>query len=90
MQDQRMVKELINQMNVLEKNNSNNIEYITSIDLMLTSDNNSTVKDAELSKKFIKLKQTMEKASNLSKEFTTLLKENHQKCIQERMPSSPN
>lgn len=77
MQDQRTVKEIINQMNVLEKNNSNNIEYITSIDLMLTSDNNETVKDAELSKKFNKLKQTMEKASNLSKEFMTLLKENH-------------
>lgn len=78
MQDQRTLKEIINQMNVLEKNNSSNIEYITSIDLMLTSDNNGTAKDNSLADKFQKLKKTIEEANSLSKEFNSMLKEDQQ------------
>lgn len=74
MQDRRTVQEIINQMNVLNENNSNSMEYITSIDLMLTSDNNSTSKDTVLSNKFERVKKAMEELNNLSKDFINTLK----------------
>ena len=77
MQDQRTLREIIHQMDVLEKNNTDNIEYITSIDLLLTSNDNGTVKDSRLSDKFNKLKETIQEANQLSKEFITILKQNH-------------
>jgi hypothetical protein len=75
MEDRRTAEEIIRQANGLEKNNANNIEYVSSINLLLTDDNNGTVKDASVSEKFKALKKTMEEADQLTKEFVKMLRQ---------------
>ncbi|MFT9497744.1 hypothetical protein [Anaerosolibacter sp.] len=75
MEDRRTAEEIIRQVNSLEKNNANNIEYVSSINLLLTDDNNGTVKDARVSEKFNALKKTMEEANQLTKEFIQMLRQ---------------
>ncbi|MDF2545461.1 MAG: hypothetical protein K0R93_359 [Anaerosolibacter sp.] len=75
MEDRRTAEEIIRQINGLEKNNANNIEYVSSINLLLTDDNNGTVKDARVSEKFNALKKTMEEANQLTKEFVQMLRQ---------------
>lgn len=74
MEDRRTAEEIIRQVNGMNQNNSNNIEYITSIDLLLLDDNNGTVKDARISEKFNELKKTMESANELTKDFVNMLR----------------
>ncbi|MBB6215303.1 hypothetical protein HNQ80_001392 [Anaerosolibacter carboniphilus] len=74
MEDRRTAEEIIRQINGMDQNNSNNIEHITSIDLLLSDDNNGTVKDARVSEKFNALKRSMEEANQLTKEFVEILR----------------
>jgi hypothetical protein len=77
MEDKRTVKDLIDQMKTIEKNNFENVEYISSMDLLLTSNNNGTVKDADLSDKFNNLKSKMREVADLTGEFLDDLNQNN-------------
>jgi len=73
MEDTRTMQNLINELSNIERNNQNNLEHITSIDLLLVSNNNGTVKDAEISKKVSNLKEKIREVSEASSELTSLL-----------------
>ncbi|WZL74221.1 hypothetical protein QBE52_05645 [Clostridiaceae bacterium 35-E11] len=76
MEDKRNFQEIIHQVNGIDKNNLNNMEYVTSIDLLLTSDNNGTVKDHRISDQFHQLKEKMEETNRATKEFVEILRKN--------------
>jgi len=76
MEDNRTLSDIINQLEGIDKSNSDIMEYITSIDLLLTSNNNGTVKDAEVSKTFTELKNKLEEAIDASKQFKSSLEDN--------------
>lgn len=73
MDDRKTLHEIMNQMKAIEENLSNNFEQLTSIDLLLTSDNNGTVKDAKISKNFSLLKEKLEEAADSAKVFMSML-----------------
>lgn len=73
MEDTRTMQNLINELSNIERNNQNNLEHITSIDLLLVSNNNGTVKDAEISKKISNLKEKIREVSEVSNQLTSLL-----------------
>ncbi|KXG75033.1 hypothetical protein AN619_20030 [Thermotalea metallivorans] len=77
MEDRKTVEEVMHQMTGIEKNNFRNMEHISGIDLLLTSDNNGTVKDAQISSKFNELKKKLQETNQLTKEFMAMLKQNH-------------
>ncbi|SHK16851.1 hypothetical protein SAMN02745975_03796 [Geosporobacter subterraneus DSM 17957] len=77
MDDRKTLHEVMNQMKRIEENLSSNFEQLTSIDLLLTSDNNGTVKDAKISKNFSLLKEKLEEAADSAKVFMDMLEKEH-------------
>ena len=73
MEDKRTMDEIINQARILEENNWNTMECVTGIDLLLTSNNNSTTKDKELSEKFSDIRKKAEEINHLTKDFLSTL-----------------
>lgn len=73
MEDKGTINEIINQTKILEENNWNTMEYVTGIDLLLTSDNNGTTKDRELSQKFSSIRKKVEEINHLTKDFLSAL-----------------
>lgn len=73
MEDKRTMDEIINQARILEENNWNTMECVTGIDLLLTSDNNGTTKDRELSEKFSSIRKKVEEINHLTKDFLSAL-----------------
>jgi hypothetical protein len=73
MEDKRTMDEIINQARILEENNWNTMECVTGIDLLLTSNNNSTTKDKELSEKFSDIRKKAEEINHLTKNFLSTL-----------------
>lgn len=75
MEDQQTLQEIIHQIKSIEKNNWNTMDYLTSIDLLLTSDNNGTTKDAEISHDFSTLKKKLEEVSTSTETFLSKLQQ---------------
>ncbi|SDZ38097.1 hypothetical protein SAMN05660462_02945 [Proteiniborus ethanoligenes] len=73
MEDTRTIQEIINQLNMIEKDNQHILEHVNSIDLLLVSNENGRVKDAELSNKIVGLKEKIESVVEISNEITSML-----------------
>lgn len=76
MEDRRTVEGIINQIKDIEKNNWDTMEHITSIEMLLTSDNNGTDKDDEISQKFFELRRKMQEVIDSTNEIVFSLNEN--------------
>lgn len=76
MEDKRTVEGIINQIKDIEKNNWDTMEHITSIEMLLTSDNNGTDKDDEISEKFFELRRKMQEVIDSTNEIVFSLNEN--------------
>ncbi len=72
-EDNRTIKEIISQLNMIEKDHQHILEHVTSIDLLMVSDNNGKVKDAAIAKKLDNLKQKIEEVVETSSEITSIL-----------------
>ncbi|MTI57040.1 hypothetical protein [Geosporobacter ferrireducens] len=75
MDDRKTLHEVMNQMKAIEASLYENFEHIAGIELLLSSDNNSTVKDAKISKNFSILKEKLEDTTDSVKVFMSMLKE---------------
>ena len=73
MDDRKTLHEVMNQMKVIEEHLSSNFEQLTSIDLLLSSDNNGTVKDAKISQNFSILKENLADAADSVRVFMSML-----------------
>lgn len=73
MEDNKTIKNVINQANQIKKNITSNTEYVAGIELLLTSDNNSTPKDVKISKQFSNIKDKIEELNNLTDQFISEL-----------------
>ncbi len=71
MEDGKTIEKLLNQLKGIEKNISYNQNFLTSMELLLTSENDGTVKDARFSEKFNILKDNINQIEKLTKEFIT-------------------
>lgn len=69
MEDGKTIEKLLNQLKGIEKNISYNQNFLTSMELLLTSENDGTVKDARFSEKFNILKDNINQIEKLTKEF---------------------
>lgn len=73
MEDNRTKQEIINQLNMIGKEQQHILEHVTSIDLLMVDDNNGRVKDAAIGKKLDALKQKMEDVVETSNEIASIL-----------------
>ena len=77
MEDKRTMKEVLDKVMDFDKNNLDNAENLTSIELLLTDDNNGTIKDASISKNFLMLKEKYNELLSLTNDFETRLLQEH-------------
>lgn len=73
MEDNRTKQEIINQLNIIEKEQQHVLEHINNIDLLMVDDNNGRVKDAAIGKKLDALKQKIEDVVETSNEIASIL-----------------
>jgi len=73
MENRKTIENIYNEMKDVERNNLNNVEHFASIELLLHSNNNGTVKDADVSKEFAALKEKIEEASRATSKFISML-----------------
>lgn len=72
MDNPKTISELINQAKKIDDNNFSNMEHLTSISILLSSNDSGQSKDKELSSKFSKLNQQM---MDINKQTSDLLSE---------------
>lgn len=72
-EDNRTIQEIINQLNMIEKEHQHILEHVNSIDLLMTDDNNGRVKDVDIRRKLDTLKQKIEDVVETSNEITSIL-----------------
>lgn len=77
MDDKRTLENINKQLQSIERNNQNNLENMTSIEMLLTSDNNSRAKNSELSDKFNRLKDEMERTFRTTNEILGIIDTNN-------------
>lgn len=70
MENPNTLSELINQAKKIEENNFSNMEYFTSISMLLNSSDSGNSKDKDLSARFGRLSQQM---NDINKETADLL-----------------
>ncbi|WIV13307.1 hypothetical protein [Proteiniborus sp. MB09-C3] len=73
MEDNRTIQEIINQLNMIEKDHQHILEHVNSIDLLMVSNENGRVKDSNVAKKIDGLKQKIEDVVETSNEITSML-----------------
>ncbi len=73
MEDNRTKQEIINQLNMIGKDHQHILEHVSSIDLLLVSNENGRVKDITLAKKLEGLKEKIEDVVETSDEITSML-----------------
>jgi len=69
MENPKAIKEILDQAKKIEENNFSNMEYSTSINMLLSSNNLGSSKDKELSSKFNKLNQQIEDINKLTSDL---------------------
>ncbi|WFA09015.1 hypothetical protein [Tissierella sp. Yu-01] len=77
MENKRAMEEIINQTKRIEENNFNNMEYTTSINMLLNSNDLAQPKDYELAKKFNKLNKRIEDINKLTSDLLNDLSSRH-------------
>jgi hypothetical protein len=77
MENPRAIAEVLNQAKKIEENNFSNMEYMTSINMLLTSNDLGKSKDEELSKKINKLNEHMEDINKLTSDLLNDLATRH-------------
>lgn len=69
MENPRTINEIINQTKKMEENNFNNMDCLTSMEILLTSNDYATSKDPNLSKTFYILQEKVEDVNKLTKKL---------------------
>lgn len=77
MENKNAIEEIINQTKQIEENNNNNMEYTTSIGMLLSSNDLGRTKDRDLSDKFNKLNKQIEDINSLTQELLGDLNKRH-------------
>jgi len=77
MENKRAMEEIINQAKKIEENNFSNMEYTTSINMLLNSNDLARPKDYELAKKFNKLNNRIEDINKLTSDLLNDLSSRH-------------
>lgn len=77
MENKNAIEEIINQTKQIEENNNNNMEYTTSIGMLLSSNDLGRTKDRGLSDKFNKLNKQIEDINSLTQELLGDLNKRH-------------
>lgn len=77
MENKRAMEEIINQAKKIEENNFSNMEYTTSINMLLNSNDLAQPKDYELAKKFNKLNNRIEDINKLTSDLLNDLSSRH-------------
>ncbi|HLR34499.1 MAG TPA: hypothetical protein VK071_04115 [Tissierellales bacterium] len=67
------IKELINQAKEIGENNSSSIDNLSSMEIILTSNDYATAKDPNLSKTFYRLQEKIEDANILTSQLLSNL-----------------
>lgn len=83
MENLKSVNEMINQTKKIEENNFNNLEHLTSMEILLTSNDYARSKDPNISRTFYRLQEKVEDINTLTKELLSSLedKTNHHESI---------
>ena len=77
MENPKSLKEIIDQTKKIDENNFNNLQYLNSINMLLTSNDLGSTKDDNLSKKFEELNSKMEDISKLTSDLLEELSRRH-------------
>lgn len=77
MENKRAMEEIINQAKKIEENNFSNMEYTTSITMLLNSNDLAQPKDFDLAKKFNKLNNRIEDINKLTSDLLNDLNSRH-------------
>ncbi|MTI49743.1 hypothetical protein [Sporosalibacterium faouarense] len=79
MEDKRTLADIITQTKEISKNNENSISSINSIEMLLTSDNNGTAKDRNISETISNLKNKLQETVDATNEMISMIDKNRQK-----------
>ena len=69
MENRKAIEEIISQAKKIEENNFSNMEYTTSINMLLNSNDLAQPKDYELTKKLNKINQRIEDINKLTSDL---------------------
>ncbi len=73
MENPETIKELIDQTKEIKENNSSSMDNLTSMEILLTSNDYATAKDPDLSKTFYRLQEKIEDANILTSQLLSNL-----------------
>lgn len=77
MENRKTIEEIISQAKKIEENNFSNMEYTTSINMLLNSNDLAQPKDYELTKKLNKINQRIEDINKLTSDLLDDLSSRH-------------
>lgn len=77
MENKKAMEEVIKQAKLIEENNFSNMEYTTSINMLLNSNDLAQPKDRELSDKFNRLNKQLEDINQLTSDLLNDLTSRH-------------
>lgn len=77
MKNENTISEMINQAKQIEENNLNNMEYTTSMSMMVSSNDLGKSKDKELSQKIKELDKNIENINELTSDLLNDLRNRH-------------
>ena len=77
MENKNAMEEIINQAKLIEENDYNNMEYTTSINILLSSNDLGRSKDRQLSDKFNKLNKQIEDINTMTQDLLDDLNQRH-------------
>lgn len=77
MDNPKTISELINQAKKIDDNNFSNMEHLTSISILLSSNDSGQSKDKDLSSKFSKLNQQMMDINQQTSDLLNELSKKH-------------
>ncbi len=76
MEDKRTIESIYHEIQVIDTNNSNSIDSVVSMEMLLNSNNNCKSKDREMSKKLEVLKGTIQEAIEVTSQIKSMLTKN--------------
>jgi hypothetical protein len=76
-ENRKAIEEIISQAKKIEENNFSNMEYTTSINMLLNSNDLAQPKDYELTKKLNKINQRIEDINKLTSDLLDDLSSRH-------------
>ncbi len=73
MDDKRTIENISEQLQAIERNNFSSMDSLTSMEILLFSNNNGTSKDRGMSQKLSVLKSKMQEAVDATNEIKSML-----------------